>query len=453
MRCAAQIKSYGELESFPEGRPMSIWPGFHRLLRTTVGSPPRTREDLEAFQSGALRRLVLHAYQNVPYYRRLFDQTGIDPRQIGSARDLMGLPITTKQDLRSQVLSDVISRHADPTRLIKLETSGSSGEPLVLYRTWLEQRLLHGFLLRANRYFGLRVRDRMAAIGIVKEPQRSDRKALGNMLRRAGIYRNERISAALEAEEILARIREIKPDVVTAYPSRLSDVAALLEEADRRVIRPRFLMAGAEVLTRHHRERVTEGFRAPVFDVYSCVEFHVTGWECRGTGEMHTSDDSVIVEVVRDDQPVSPGEQGEVVGTALHSYAMPLIRYRLGDLVIRGSDGCSCGEPYSTIRQLMGRIAAYVKLPDGRAIHESYLDETVFEQVRSWVAQYQFVQERLNRIALHMVPDSDPPHGRLESLRHSLTSLFGPDMEVEIQLVKAIEPHASGKQQVLRSYL
>jgi len=453
MRYAAQIESWAELESFSEGRRMSAWPGFLRLLRTTVGSPRRTREDLEAFQSGALRRLVLHAYQNVPYYRRLFDEAGVDPRRIRSASDLTSLPITTKQDLRSQVLTDLMPRHTDPARLVKLATSGTSGEPLVLYRTWLEQRLLHGFLLRANRYFGLRVRDRMAAIGIVREPQRIWGMAPGKMLRRVGIYRNERISAALEADEILARIREIRPDVVAAHPSRLSDVAALFDVEDRRVIRPRFLMTGAEMLTSHLRQRITEGFGAPVFDVYSCFEFHVIGWECKDTGELHTSDDSVIVEVVRDDQPVSAGEQGEVVGTALHSYAMPLIRYKLGDLVVKGSDRCPCGEPYSTIRQLIGRISASVKLPDGRSIPELYLGGTVVEEVRSWVAQYQFAQERVNRIVLRLVPESDPPDGWHESLRHLLASLFGPEMEVEIQLVKAIEPHPSGKQQYFRSYL
>jgi phenylacetate-CoA ligase len=177
------------------------------------------------------------------------------------------------------------------------------------------------------------------------------------------------------------------------------------------------------------------------------------GWECKNTGEMHLSDDSVIVEVVRDGQPVLPGEEGEVVGTALHSYATPLIRYSIGDVAIKGSDRCSCGDPFSTIRRLRGRVTAYVKLPNGGDIHEPFLDEAVFDKVHDWVNQYQFVQERLDRIVLHIVPDSPPPPKRLESLQLALTSLFGPEMDLEIRLVKQIEAHPSGKQLVLRSCL
>ncbi len=76
-------------------------------------------------------------------------------------------------------------------------------------------------------------------------------------------------------------------------------------------------------------------------------------WECRHSGDLHTCDDGVLVEVLRDGRPAEPGERGEVVVTNLHAYAMPFIRYRIGDLATRGAP-CGCGAPFSTIGEITG---------------------------------------------------------------------------------------------------
>ena len=82
------------------------------------------------------------------------------------------------------------------------------------------------------------------------------------------------------------------------------------------------------------RRHITETFAAPVFNLYASNEFNVIAWECQETGELHTCDDGVIIEVLKDGRPAAAGERGEVVGTNLHSFAMPLIRFRLGDIII-----------------------------------------------------------------------------------------------------------------------
>jgi phenylacetate-coenzyme A ligase PaaK-like adenylate-forming protein len=71
---------------------------------------------------------------------------------------------------------------------------------------------------------------------------------------------------------------------------------------------------------------------------------------------MHTCDEAALVEVVHDGRPAADGEQGDVVATALHSYAMPFIRYRLGDIVTRGEQSCACGLPFATIGTIQGRM-------------------------------------------------------------------------------------------------
>jgi phenylacetate-CoA ligase len=393
----------------------------------------------------------MHAYKNVLYYRRLFDENGIDPREVRSVRDLTKVPVTSRADLQKLGPEELTARGLDLSTLIEAETSGSSGQPLVIRRTWKEQMLLHAFLVRANRFLGLRASDYVVGIGLMRPSHHQERKALGKTVRKFGVFRNTRIDAALEPQVILAKLKEVKPDVITGYPSVLDHVAGLMNEESRKVVRPRFLMSGAEILTLTRRNRISKGFEAPVFDVYSSVEFHNIAWECRDTGEMHTSDDSVIVEVLNGGRPANPGEEGEVVGTALHSYAMPLIRYRLGDIVTRGSDRCSCGAPYATIRKVQGRVGDYVQLPAGRMVHVAVLDQAIRANPTNWVYHYQIVQERLHLIVVKVVAAATPPPEALAAMRDSVKEVLGRDVEAEVRLVDEIQSTRGSKQAIFRS--
>ena len=75
--------------------------------------------------------------------------------------------------------------------------------------------------------------------------------------------------------------------------------------------------------------------------------------------------------------PAAEGERGEVVVTALHSFAVPFIRYRLEDSVVKGKDACACGKLFSTIRSILGRTSEYFPLPDGRELHAYDLLNTI----------------------------------------------------------------------------
>jgi phenylacetate-coenzyme A ligase PaaK-like adenylate-forming protein len=95
------------------------------------------------------------------------------------------------------------------------------------------------------------------------------------------------------------------------------------------------------------RQRIEAGFGAPVIDFYDSHEFNMIAWQRPGTGYYQLAAQSVISEVLQDGHPVEIGEQGEFVGTALHSWAMPFIRFRLGDIVTRG-------EAPSTLKEIQG---------------------------------------------------------------------------------------------------
>jgi phenylacetate-CoA ligase len=418
------------------------------LALTRHGSADR--ESLRRHQDRLVRRIVRHAASRVPYYQHLFAQHGVRADEIRGAEDLARIPVTRKPELRAAPIHDLLARGLDPDRLIAQKTGGSTGQRLVVYRTWLEQNLLHLYRLRALRSLGVRASDRTAAVGIRHDVHPRDNKWIGHTLRTAGLFRREHVNLFDPPEAQARRLRALAPDVVSGYPGALGRVAAYLLDAGVADIRPRLVLSGAEVLTPELRRTIEAGFRAPVFDVYGCHELNLLGWQCTASGAMHVSDDAVVVELLVDGRPAREGETGEVVVTSLHHYAMPLIRYHLGDLATRGG-ACSCGAPWSTIHALQGRTVDWFTLADGRVVHPYQVLLAAFTGRMPPVRQYQIVQEAADRIVMRVVLPPDFPARDLEQQTGAVRELLGPGATFEFEPVAEIRPGPNGKYRVLYS--
>jgi phenylacetate-CoA ligase len=424
------------------------------LLRTALGvlrHPTATRAELKAFQDRQLRRLVVHAYESVPYYRKLFDRHRLHPRHIRGTVDLDLIPIVSKQELRAQPLKNVLARGFDPERLLTARTSGSSGEPFVIRRTWLEQSLHYTLRLRAFSALGFRLGDRSATVGLVRGQDSKDTKLIGRALQAARVKQVLTVDGLQEPAAIVAHLQAFRPDVLTGMPGMLCRVADYLLAQDQRCISPRLMIVGGEVLTPIMRRNLVEAFGAPVRETYASHEFPLLGWECTQGDGFHVCDDGVILEVLHEGRPAKAGERGEVVATNLHSYAMPFIRYRLGDIATRGKEDCACGQPFSSIRSIQGRMIDYFPLPDGRLIHPYQILSTFIGGGDSWIRQYQLLQERQDRIILRVLPAQMPDHERLARLEQSVLPLLGPQVEFRVQLVEDLPLEHTGKFRPSRS--
>jgi phenylacetate-CoA ligase len=380
----------------------------------------------------------------------MFDRNGLKPQDVRTARDLTALPVTTKKDLQSLPVEKLVSRGVDHRRLVVYKTTGSSGVPSVIRRTWLEDQLLALLRLRAARYLGFRMRDRIAIIFFMPTRLRCHQLML-QTIQTLGLLSVILIDCLLPIEEIVRRLRLASPDVLVGYPGLLSRCAQVLTDDDRQYIRPRLIAPGGEVLTDLMRRQIMEGFQAPVYNTYGSHEFNLLAWECRETGELHTCDDGMILEVLRNGCPVNTGQRGEVVGTNLHSFAMPFIRFGLGDIVTKGSETCRCGQPFSTIRSIQGRMIDYFPLPGGRLMHPYKIVTLLSDKEPSLVRQYRLIQERLDRITLRMVPSSACSSHQLMLLQKSVQGVLGADVEFRIDLVSELKLDPSGKFRVSRS--
>lgn len=373
------------------------WPAFLATLRE-----PGSVVALRRRRDARLAELLLHARLAVPFYRGRWP--AVAPPGTPVAEVLAACPVVSRGELQRAGLAARLADGARSVALLDRSTSGSTGERLAIRRTWLEERLLNCFRWRVFRSWGIGARDRIVNALFHANPDPGDDRRLARLAMALG-WRRLRVVDALGDPAAVDETVRFAPHCVTGMTSVL---APLVEEIAARGLRLpiRLVVPTGELLTAPLRRRIA-ALGCPIRDLYGSNEFNVLAWECpEGGGTYHVCDDAVVLEVLGPDgREVAEGETGEVVVTGLHSFAMPFIRYRIGDLAVRGPARCRCGAPYSTLTAIGGRMIDRFELSAGRLLHPW----TIHNAVRPWlglVRQASLVQTERDRLEYRVVADA-----------------------------------------------
>lgn len=399
-----------------------------------------------------LRRLIRsleEAYRYVPYYKQCLDKHGISPRDIRSFADLAAVPETRREDLIHFDLETRTSRRYTGKALLVFNTTGSTGIPLILHRSRREDFIYHYQRFRIMTHYGLRMRDKMVKIGVRIQKQLP---LSWSLIQSAGFYRQKQIQPDESPENTLTTVLNESPDILTGNSSVVCRIARLMDQGGFPSRQIKFIVTGAEALTPEMRRTIRKGFTAPVYDNYESMESGPLAWECPETGLYHICEDHVILEVVNGGRPVNDGETGDALVTTLRNRVMPFIRYRLNDRVTMGPTPCPCGFPASTLRCIDGRKTDFLCLPDGREVFASAFAHLIQDN-SSWMAQYQVVQEREDKVVLRTLPLRKPKPEELEDLIRSAERFLGPEVQFRVEMVEELVAGPGGKLRVLRSLL
>lgn len=405
--------------------------------------PPTQRTGLASWRDAALRRLIAHAFRNVAFVHDTLADAGIEPGDIRGVADLHRIPSTTKADRQSAGLRSLLARNADAERLLDRSTSGSTGERTVVKRTWFEERLLGAFRRRAMRQYGLTPTDRMAVLLFHRAEDPRDGQSLLRLAQRFGLLRRQSFDA-LGDPDVARAVAAFAPDVVAGMSSVVARVADEVMAAGH-PLRPRFVVTGGELLTEPLRARIA-ALGAPTHDTYGCNELNLVAWQCPGgAGGYHVCDDAHVVEILGPDGlAVEVGGWGEVVVTSLHSYAMPFLRHRLGDLAVRGGDSCPCGARFSTLLALQGRTIDAFPLRDGTTLHPWEVLNAIKPHM-AWVKQFQLVQQCLDDLELRVVSRRPPAPDELQRMAVAGRASVRDRARFAVVPVDAIAADPSGK--------
>lgn len=414
--------------------------GWYRLLHRRG-----EHADVLAFQNRRLRQLVSHCYRNVPYYRRLFERAGLHPQDIQSLDDLKKIPITSRGDIQFEEPSQLCAEGVKLESLLVRRTSGSSGAPLSIRRHWLEERLLLAHRLQFFRSIGLGIQARRLSIGhLGVEPIWKRRLQTTPWQNRLGVFSKARVDWTLPKDEIVSQILSTRPDLITGPPSILSWTADEFTPEDTARLRPRLVLSGSETCTPTMSRQIERGFGAPLIEIYGSHEFVFIARKGPGDSEFRVFGETIIAEVIKDGEPVAPGADGELVGTALYSFAMPFLRYRLGDLVRRGSSTDWHAHSASSLATVVGRTVDRFVLESGRVVHP-YEVTLIFRDEERWLRRFQIIQYERNRFVVRVVPYTQPDSQTLCDVVRRFQAAIVEPVEVHIELVSDLPSTGTGK--------
>jgi len=405
------------------------------------------RERLLNHQNKKIREIVRYAFDNVPFYHEKFLQLGIKPEDVKTVEDLNKLPIIRREELQHNN-EKLISKQFDVQELKVVSTSGSTGKPLFTYLSGREDAFRKAKLLRPHIVCGQKMRDKWVVIG---PPWQSGE--VTRLQKFLDFYVPISVSVFDDAVTQAQNIEKLKPDVVDGYSNSLVLMAKEMEKKGMKTITPKFIMGGAELIDMPSRKFLEEVFSAPFYDQYASEELQMVAWQCPEKQGYHIDADSVIMQIVDEEgEEASLGEKGEIVCTSLFNYAMPFIRYALGDVGVAAEEsGCLCGITFPLMEVIEGRKDSVVVLPDGRKVPALVFGWIMeFYKFYRNIYQYRIVQSKVDFLRVLIKRKSDDvKEGVMEAelLRHmrKMLGISGSEVTIEIGFVKEIPRDRSGK--------
>lgn len=365
-----------------------------------------TTSQWDSYTAENLQKLLLHAFNTVPYYKEKWSALGFTNEKIKkiTPATINQLPFLEKDDLRKYCKTELVSNIPE-TKGEFFASSGSTGTPTsILFSHAMHQRWSAGFEARIRNWAGLTRFNRRGMIGgrrVVKEGIANPPYYRYNFFEKQVYFSAYHISART-AENYLHAIKKYKLDYMTGYAASNYFLARFFDEMNLNVPQLKAVITSSEKLTDEMRELFAKVYRCKTYDSYSGVEACGLISECE-QGGLHISPDIGIIEFLNENgEYAKPGEIAEMVCTGLLNYDQPLIRYRIGDMAIMDDRKCACGRDMPLVKDIVGRHEDVVIGKDGR---EMVRFHGIFIEMPK-ILQAQLIQEDIDNITLNIVGSS-----------------------------------------------
>ncbi|MES2370472.1 MAG: phenylacetate--CoA ligase family protein [Pseudomonadota bacterium] len=409
-------------------------------------------DDMLDYQTGHLNVLLQTALAHSPWHAARLHTAGLAETVRAGAvlpSDLSRLPTMDKRDARENV--EQLVWRGVPGGVFPYTTGGSSGEPLIFHFGRARQAADAAGRLRARRWWGVAPGEREVYLwGAPVELSKTDRiKTLRDRLVNQLLLNAFDMSSA-RMDDYLEAIQAWNPKAIYGYASSLALLAA---HAQTRGTRPRLpalrvVSTTGEPLFPHQRELIERVFGVPVSIEYGARDAGLMALQSPD-GVLLQMSETHLIEVL--DAAGNPAEEGEAVITSLVSAAQPFIRYRTGDVVRHSGRRDPGGRGLTVLDTVVGRQTDFILAADGRIMHA--LAVIYVLRAVPGVGQFKLIQHAIDRLEVQVVPDVRWNDEAREAVIRGLRARLGTTLAVDIRLLDAIAPEASGKHRYVVSHV
>ncbi|MDO9516890.1 MAG: phenylacetate--CoA ligase [Methanosarcinaceae archaeon] len=314
-------------------------------------------DELKELQEQKLKELVHYVYQHSPFYRKKFDDAGIKPEDIKTLDDVKKLPFTYKKDLRDTYPTGMFC--VSNEQLVRFHvSSGTTGKPTIV-----------GYTKNDIDQWSLSLARALTSIGVGRGDVMQISYGYGLFTGGLGMhYGAEEVGSTVlptsagNTEKQLELMQDLGTTVLACTPSYMLFMNEAAKQAGISLkddTKLRIGVLGAEPWSEEMRTRIEDLTGIKAYDIFGTSELSGPLFtECTYQDGIHIWADQFLVEIIdpKTGEPLPDGEQGELVITTLAKEALPLVRYKIGDLTVKISEVCKCGRTHPRIMRVLGRV-------------------------------------------------------------------------------------------------
>lgn len=427
-------------------------PSAWHLLEELKEHDSFSRDELEKFQVMRLKKILINAKVNNPYWKDLFDKEDILPKEINSLSDFLSIPFVLTREMVRDNHERMINTKLNKKDMIVNYTSGTTGSGLKVVTDkysnmafWIHQQ-------RQYIWADADIRDwRISLFGAKIVPL----NYRGRKLWRTNYFEHQHLLSIFHLNQTNEKfyidfLKNNQGLIVEGFPTSLNILADIILNSGES-FKMKFVVTTGEQLVSSMREKIEQAFLCKVYDSYGMTEEAGLILECEH-GRMHQLSDFGILEIIDNDgKPVPPGVEGDFLWTGFYQTAMPFIKYKIGDRGMWAEDqDCPCGRKYPIVIPTITRESDYLITKEGNLITPRILSPLLRDKT---FKACQFIQESLDSICIRYVPGVGKHEDQAANLRNDLYHLLGESYKIHTKKAESPIVRASGKVPLIVSNL
>jgi phenylacetate-coenzyme A ligase PaaK-like adenylate-forming protein len=398
-------------------------------------------EQTKSYQWQQLITLLQHAYDHVPYYKKLFKTNSITPNDIKSLHDFQQLPFLSKEIVQEHA-NELKATNYPRNAFEETNTGGSTGFSLRFYiekGVWFAKHLAYIKILLERA--GCQVMDK--SVQIIGREKPWEYRPFSRTLILSSYQMTDQ-----NLRQYIRKIKRLQPHYFIGYPSAITLLATYMKQNKIELKGLKAMFCFGEAIYDWQREFLETYFQCRVHSQYGHREQCVLAGTCEKSNTYHIFPDYGFVELIdRNGQPVTKErELGEIVATGFHTGIFPFIRYKTGDVAMYSTHQCECGRHYPLFESIEGRVQDFMITKTNRLVPLMGVLQLISRSSRN-MKEYQLYQDREGELILHIVKNKGFSEDDVRQIKDNLHKRLADEFSVSIEYMDFIPRTNRGKYQ------